>query len=158
MKSRLHKFQDGYTWTGVEKEPYRKPSEKAAGCYCGVHRQTFIGLKGEATKFHFRYFEIPPGGSSSLEKHMHEHAVVCARGKGRVLAEDMIYDMEHMDVLYIAPDVPHQLINPYGEPFGFFCIVDAERDRPRELSCEELKRLEASEATKGKFIGYIEGD
>jgi hypothetical protein len=61
-------------------------------------------------------------------------------------------------VLYVAPDVPHQLINPYNEPFGFFCIVDAERDRPRTLDKEDIEKLEASEKTRGKYIGYIQGD
>jgi hypothetical protein len=35
-------------------------------------------------------------------------------------------------VVYIAPNDPHQFRNPEeaGEPFGFLCIVNAERDRP----------------------------
>jgi ribulose-bisphosphate carboxylase large chain len=41
--------------------------------------------------------------------------------------------MEYLDTLYIAPEVPHQLTNPYKEPFGFFCIVNAKRDRPKLL-------------------------
>jgi len=137
IKSRLHKFLPSYTWTEVEKESYKPGS----GSWCGIDRNTIVGNRGEAAKFHLRYFEIGPGGNSSLEKHVHEHVVICARGKGRALVGTQVHEMEMMDVLYVAPDEPHQLINPYAEPFGFFCIVDAERDAPRELEAGEIAKL-----------------
>ena len=35
------------------------------------------------------------------------------------------------DVVYVSPDEVHQFRNPSPtEPFGFLCIVDAERDAP----------------------------
>ena len=35
------------------------------------------------------------------------------------------------DAVYVAPDEVHQFRNPSAtEPFGFLCVVDAERDRP----------------------------
>ncbi len=152
--SRLLKFRD-YTWSGVEKEPYKKGAE---GCFCGIARNTIIGNKGEGVRFHLRYFEIPPGQGSSLEKHAHEHAVICVRGRGQALAGGAMHELGSLDVLYIAPNAPHQLINPYNEPFGFFCVVDAERDRPKKLDKDDMARLDASEETKGKYIGYVEGD
>src|SRR5512135_522376 len=154
-KSRLHKFQpETHSWSEVAKEAYKE----GEGCWCGIDRNTLIGNRDESVKFHLRYFQIAPGGNSSLEKHTHEHAVICAKGKGRVIVDAELHEMEPMDVLYVAPDVPHQLINPYSEPFGFFCIVDAERDRPRTLDEEEIKKLDESEQTRGKYIGYIQGD
>lgn len=153
-ESRLHKFSDEYSWSEVDKERYKQ----TGGHWCGIDRNTLIGNRGEDTKFHLRYFEIAPGGNSSLEKHTHEHTVICVRGRGRAVVDDRLYEMENLDVLYIALDAPHQLINPYQEPFGFFCIVDAERDRPRDLDKEDIARLERSEQTRGKFIGYIDGD
>jgi len=154
-KSRLHKFQPGnHTWSEVTKEAYKD----GEGHWCGIDRNTIIGGRGEAANFHLRYFEIAPGGNSSLEKHVHEHTVICVRGRGRAVVFDKVYDLENLDVLYIAPDAPHQLINPYNEPFGFFCIVDKERDRPRKLEKEDIERLDATSETKGKYIGYVEGD
>ena len=38
------------------------------------------------------------------------------------------------DTVYVAPDEVHQLRNHGGEPFGFFCLVDAERDAPVPLT------------------------
>jgi quercetin dioxygenase-like cupin family protein len=184
-KSRLHKFNPDYTWSEVAKEPY-KPSPGAtrhplpgagegimeqasvgpgtsgapetAGCFCGIDRQTIIGMRGESARFHVRYFEVEPGGHSSLEKHEHEHAVICVRGKGRALAGDKVFEVGFMDALYVAPNEPHQLFNPFEEPFGFICIVDAERDRPMTLDEEDIKKLDESDETKGKYIGYVEGD
>ncbi|MHB8174191.1 MAG: cupin domain-containing protein [Nitrospirota bacterium] len=128
------------------------------GCFCGIDRQTIIGVKGESARFHVRYFEVEPGGHSSLEKHEHEHVVICVRGKGHALAGDKVVEVGFMDTLYVAPNDPHQLINSGPEPFGFICIVDAERDRPKTLDEEDIKKLESSEETKGKYIGYIQGD
>ena len=157
-KSRLHKFQPGHTWSEVAKETYKEGAGGGeGGQWCGIDRNTIIGGRGESAKFSLRYFEIAPGGNSSLEKHNHEHVVIGVRGKGRAVVEDCVHDMEPLDVLYIAPGTPHQLVNPHSEPFGFFCIVDAERDRPRPLEKADIERLESSEA-KGKYIGYVEGD
>jgi hypothetical protein len=41
--------------------------------------------------------------------------------------------MDFLDTLYIAPEAPHQLSNPFREPFGFFCIVNAKRDKPKMI-------------------------
>ncbi len=159
-KSRLHKFNPDYTWNETAKEPYKAGGGTADGaaCFCGIDRQTIIGMRGESARFHVRYFEVEPGGHSSLEKHEHEHVVICVRGKGHALAGDKVFEVSFMDTLYVAPNDPHQLFNPFEEPFGFICIVDAERDRPKTLDEEDIKKLDESEETKGKYIGYIEGD
>jgi len=34
-------------------------------------------------------------------------------------------------VVYVDTLEPHQLRNSGAEPFGFYCIVDRERDRPQ---------------------------
>ncbi len=127
-RNRLYRFQpEGFRWSGVKVEKYKQEGAD----WKDIVRQNIIGVRGENTKFHFRYFEIMPGGNSSYEVHSHEHVVVCVRGKGKVRLGSRLIDMNHLDVLYIKAETPHQLFNPYDEPFGFFCIVDSERDRPR---------------------------
>ncbi len=91
------------------------------------------GDRCERTKFHLRYFEIEAGGYSSLETDKHEHVVVCIRGRGEASLKRRNTDIGFLDILYFDPGAPHRLFNPYDEPFAFFCIVDAERDRPRPL-------------------------
>lgn len=113
-------------WKGIEDERYKVEG----GSWADVVRRVLIGTHGESTKFHVRYFEIFPGGYSSLEKHRHEHVVICIKGKGVVLVGKKKRNMGFLDTLYIAPDTAHQLSNPSDEPFGFLCIVNAERDKP----------------------------
>ncbi len=123
---RLHRFDKSYEWSGVRPEAYKKPD----GSWADVVRHTLIGERGESTDFHLRYFEVAPGGMTSLEKHGHEHVVVGIRGSGVCRVRRRDYVLGFMDVIYIPPGAPHQLRNRGSAPFGFFCIVDAERDGP----------------------------
>jgi quercetin dioxygenase-like cupin family protein len=92
---------------------------------------SLLGESGENTAFHIRYFEIAPGGFSSLEQHQHEHAVIVLRGQGAVQLGGQLHAIGFGDVVYVAPRERHQFRNPSpNEPLGFLCIVDAERDRP----------------------------
>lgn len=93
-------------------------------------RQVLVGDHGETAKFHLRYFEIGPGGYSSFETHKHEHVVIGIRGRGKAKLNRRVTDIKYLDVLYVNPNTPHRLFNPFEEPFGFFCIVNARRDRP----------------------------
>ncbi len=142
-KSRFHRFTDS-GWEGVEPERYKADD----GTWASIARHVLVGGRGESAQFDLRYFEIAPAGHSSLEKHVHEHVVVCVRGKGQVLLAGEVREMNFLDTAYIAPDDPHQLINPFEEPFGFFCIVNRLRDRPRGLDEADLRNLSTDAAEK----------
>jgi ribulose-bisphosphate carboxylase large chain len=131
-KTRLYKYKGNFTWRGIKTERY-KPAGKD---WSHVIRQTVIGTRGETTKFHLRYFEIAPGGFTSFEVHRHEHVVIGIRGRGLCSVETKKCHLGFLDVLYIEPNTPHQLSNPFREPFGFFCIVNAKRDRPKVFDTE----------------------
>jgi len=49
------------------------------------------------------------------------------------------HELQPFDTVYVAPWTPHQFLAVGTEPFGFFCIVDAERDRPQLVSSEEQR-------------------
>ena len=129
-KSALYEHKGRFRWKGIKVEKYKQSS----GDWADIVRQTLIGSHGEKTKFHLRYFEIAPGGCSSFEKHKHEHVVICIRGKGKAIADKKSHILNFLDTLYISPDTPHQLKNPFKKPFGFFCIVNAKRDKPNLLT------------------------
>ena len=129
-KSRLYRCTGNFAWKGIKAEQY-KPAGKD---WADIVRQTLIGNRGETAKFHLRYFEIAPGGFSSCEMHKHEHVVIGIRGKGICFAGKKKYEINFLDTLYIKPGEPHQLRNISNEPFGFFCIVNAKRDKPKILS------------------------
>ncbi len=120
-----------FCWQGVPTAAYKAE----ANHHQGVTRTVLAGESGEQTAFHVRYFEIAPGGFSTLERHQHEHVVVVLRGRGQVQLGEQVHPVGFGDVIYIAPGEPHQLSNPGAEePFGFLCMVDAVRDRPEVLA------------------------
>jgi ribulose-bisphosphate carboxylase large chain len=84
--------------------------------------------------FDVRYFEIEGGGHSTFERHRHAHVVIGLRGAGRVRIGSRWRPLKPLDACYIGPETPHQLRNDGGEPFGFLCVVDAERDRGRAVA------------------------
>lgn len=139
-KSALYKFNGDYTWQGTESEVYKPDGSN----FANILRHVLIGNHGESSLFNLRYFEVGKGGYSSLERHRHEHVVVCVRGKGKAVIGDKVHDLGFLDTVYISPNEPHQLLNAGDEPFGFLCIVNSERDRPAALSKEELRRLRGS--------------
>src|SRR3989475_10696626 len=122
----------GFRWQGIEVREY-----KAAGAaYRDVTRQTLLGEgEGEADlNFMTRYFEIQPGGYSTLERHRHPHAVVVIRGRGWVALGEHTYDLAPFDCVYVAPGAVHQFAASAGEPLGCLCIVERVRDRPELLT------------------------
>jgi ribulose-bisphosphate carboxylase large chain len=124
-RSRVLRFQ-AFRWEGADVQGY-KPG---AGPWCGIERAALVGGRGEGTAFHVRYFEIAPGGYSSREHHRHEHVVVVLRGRGEVELGGAAHPLAFGDVVYVAPHAVHQFRNASDEPFGFVCVVDAERDPP----------------------------
>ncbi len=125
--SRVLRFQPDFRWEGVPVREYQQAGDN----WCGVARTVLAGDGGEKMAFHVRYFEIAPAGFSSREQHVHEHVVVVLRGRGQVRLGEAVHDLGFGDTVYVAPNEVHQFRNPSAsEPFGFLCIVDAERDRP----------------------------
>ncbi|HYT90957.1 MAG TPA: cupin domain-containing protein [Gemmataceae bacterium] len=125
--SRVLRFRPDFRWDGVAVADYKDPAEH----WRGIARMCLVGESGESTRFQLRYFEIAPGGFSSFESHAHEHAVFVLRGRGEVQLGEVLERVGFGDVVYVAPHAPHQFRNPStDEPFGFLCVVDAERDRP----------------------------
>lgn len=96
--------------------------------------------------FQWRYFEVAPGGYSSLERHEHAHAVMITRGRGQVLVEDEVRPVGMYDLLYVPAMAWHQFQPEGEEPLGFLCIVNAERDRPQLPTPAELDELRRSPA------------
>lgn len=124
----LLRFSD-FCWSDRARESYKPIDEEE---FRGVARQELTGKFGEETAFDLRYFEIEPGGYSSLEKHVHEHVIIGVRGTGVLVKGEREYPIAPHDIGYVRPLEVHQLQNRGTTPFGFFCIVDHKRDRPQK--------------------------
>jgi quercetin dioxygenase-like cupin family protein len=129
-RSKVLKFRQ-FRWDSVELKQYKR----ADATFRGVTRQTLLGEQPGEEPFDFitRYFEVEPGGYSTLERHQHPHAVVVLRGQGRVILGEREYEIAPFDCVYVSPGVSHQFRATGDEALGFLCIVDRERDRPEVM-------------------------
>ncbi len=137
--------RNGDGWHDVEPEGY------VPGSTTAVTRHTLVGARKEAadelgSTNELRYFSLPPGQVSRLEKHEHEHWVIVGEGVGRAIVGTECREVRTHDVVYVGPMEPHQFVNAGDATFGFFCMVPAERDFPQLLGEDEIATLRASEA------------
>jgi quercetin dioxygenase-like cupin family protein len=131
-----------FRWVGVPPRPYKPGSG-----HRGVSRHVLASAEQLSAAFELRYFEIEPGGYSTLEKHRHAHFVLALRGAGRALVGEQVFDLEPFDALHVPPLTPHRWCNDGEHPFGFVCPVDRRRDRPQPLDEHELDALRANPDT-----------
>ena len=126
------RFRD-FRWVGVPVEAYKLAGSR--GDWAGIRRQVIVaGSRGAATAFDVRYFEIDPGGFSTLEQHQHAHVVIGLQGTGMIRTGRRWQRLRFLDVCYVEPNTIHRLRNDGPQRFGFLCLVDAERDTPRVVT------------------------
>jgi mannose-6-phosphate isomerase-like protein (cupin superfamily) len=130
-----------FGWDGVELRPY-KEDERAL--YKAITRQILFSDPSMAGEL--RYFEVAPGGFSTLERHEHMHAVLILRGSGHCLIGDEVKALDTRDLVTVPPMAWHQFRATAGEPLGFLCMVNAERDRPQLPTAEDVASLRRNPA------------
>lgn len=114
----IHRKKPGvYDWEDTVLVTYDKPSVR------GVTKRVLIGRRENAPGFAMRYFEVRPGGSSSLESHPEIHEVFILHGSGKVLMGDTHYPLNQGDVVYIEPNEQHQFLASENEALGFICVA-----------------------------------
>jgi len=131
MTNAIHRYRGQFDWEGVS--PSRYPPGKEMQ---GVSVRWLIGPADGAANFAIRYFEIEPGGWTSLDQHAHDHGVFVLRGQGLVILDQTEYQVAEGDVVYIAPHKVHQLRNVTEEPFGFLCVISPKKNAPSQENYE----------------------
>jgi len=129
----------GYTWQGVTRKDYKTDTTN----FKDICRFSLLGEGPDDHELNMqtRYFEIQPGGYSSLEFHRHPHSVVIIRGMGSVILNDSVTDVAAHDVIYIAPETVHQFHADKGDHLGLICVVDRYRDKPVIPDSQTIERL-----------------
>lgn len=145
--ARIREFQDGFHWEGVGHLPYK---EEGSAPFKAISRQ--ILFADPKLQCELRYFEMEPGGYSTLERHEHMHAVTILRGHGHCLLGREVREVKPYDLIEIPPWTWHQFRATGQEPLGFLCMVNAKRDKPQLPSDEELRALKADARIAG-FLG-----
>ena len=137
-KNPVRRFR-AFRWEDTDLLAYK---EEGSAPFKAITRQTLFrdpALKGE-----LRYFEMATGGYSTLERHEHMHALLILRGAGECLVGDEVFGIATNDLVTIEANTWHQFRANAGQPLGFLCMVNAERDKPQLPSEEERKAMEAN--------------
>ena len=122
----VRKHSGDFHWQDVDVLAYKQDPGVP---FKDVTRQVLF--EGGGVPAQLRYFEVSPGGYTTLERHEHVHAVMVIRGKGQCLVGDKAYDIATHDLVNVPPMTWHQFHAAKDEPLGFLCLVAAERDRPQ---------------------------
>ena len=136
-----------FRWEGVEILAYK---EEGSAPFKSITRQVLF--QRPELECELRYFEMAPGGHSTLERHEHAHAVIIFRGRGTCLIGGDVRDVAAPDLVFVPSMTWHQFHATKGEPFGFLCMVNAERDRPQLPTDEDLAELKQIPAVAA-FLG-----
>lgn len=106
-------------WEGCAPRPY------ADGALCHV----LAGAADGATQVELRVFDIPAGGSSTRDRHAHEHAVLVLSGRARLMLDEAVHELGPGDHAFVGAWQVHQLTVLGSEALRFVCTAPALRDR-----------------------------
>jgi quercetin dioxygenase-like cupin family protein len=143
MNDSIVRRHDGtFHWEGVDVLKYK---DDGASPFKDVTRQVLFDASDPPAQL--RYFEVAPGGHTTLERHHHVHSVMVIRGHGECLVGEASYTVNQHDLVTVPPMTWHQFRAAPDEPLGFLCLVSSERDRP-QLPTEEERRALAAKTAK----------
>ena len=135
-KPLVRRHHGDYRWDAVDVLRYK---DAGAAPFKDVTRQVLF--EGEGLPVQLRYFEVAPGGWTTLERHEHVHCVMVIRGQGQCLVGDRAYDIGHNDLVSVPPMTWHQFRAAADAPLGFLCLVTADRDRPQLPTAEQAANI-----------------
>jgi quercetin dioxygenase-like cupin family protein len=130
--------RDGFRWDGVAYQPYK---QEGSAPFKDISRQVLF--QEPSLGCELRYFEMDAAGYSTLERHEHEHAVMILRGHGTCMVGTEVRAVKPFDLVTIPAWTWHQFRATAGEPLGFLCMVNQQRDRPVLPTAEDLAAMKA---------------
>jgi quercetin dioxygenase-like cupin family protein len=125
-----------FRWQDVELLRYK---DEGSAPFKAVTRQVLFTQPDQTCEL--RYFEVAPGGYSTLERHQHTHAVLILRGCGTVRIGTEKYPITERDLVTIEPLTWHQFQANAESALGFLCLVSKERDKPQLPTANELATM-----------------
>jgi len=145
----IHRKAKDYRWQGVEVLPYK---EDGRALFKSVTRQVLFSDPAQQSEL--RYFEVAPGGFSTLERHEHTHNVLILRGIGHCLIGREVRPLATNDLIAVPPMTWHQFRATARAPLGFLCMVNTTRDRPQLPSAADVAALERDP----KIAAFLRGE
>ena len=132
----VRRHSGDFHWEDVDVLAYK---QEGSAPFKDVTRQVLF--EGGGVPAQLRYFEVAPGGYTTLERHEHVHAVMVIRGRGQCLVGDKAWDIGLNDLVRVPPMTWHQFHAAPDEPLGFLCMVAADRDRPQLPAASDVAAL-----------------
>jgi quercetin dioxygenase-like cupin family protein len=148
-KNLFRAAKEGFRWEGVDERAYK---QEGSAPFRDISRQVLF--EDPALGCQLRYFEMKPGGYSTLERHEHVHAVMILRGHGACLVGGDVRAVKPRDLVSIPPMTWHQFRASAKEPMGFLCMVNAIRDKPQVPDVDTLKAMCADP----KIAAFVTGE
>ena len=149
MSQPIHRRANDYRWQGVDVLPYK---EDGRALFKAVTRQVLFSDPAQQSEL--RYFEVAPGGFSTLERHEHTHNVLILRGRGACLIGREVRRLATNDLIAVPPMTWHQFRATASEPLGFLCMVNTSRDRPLLPSEADLAEL----TRDPEIVAFLRGE
>lgn len=94
----------------------------------GVSMRLMVGRADGAPTFAMRHYTVAVGGKTPRHEHNYEHEVVLTGGTARVEYDGAFHECSAGDILMIAPNKMHQLVNSSASELTFFCLVPVSFD------------------------------
>ena len=141
----VRRHRGDFLWDEVPVLHYK---EADAAPFRDVTRQVLFA--GDEIPAQWRYFEVAPGGHTTLERHEHVHNVMVIRGRGECRVGERTWPLAPYDLVRVPPLAWHQFHAASDAPLGFLCLVPTQRDRPQLPSDEERRALVASTHSAGE--------
>ena len=132
----VRRHDGSFHWEGVDVLKYK---QEGSAPFKDVTRQVLF--ESADLPAQLRYFEVAPGGYTTLERHNHVHAVMVIRGHGECLVGDKAYAIDTHDLVNVPPMTWHQFHAAPDAPLGFLCLVASDRDRPQLPSADEVEKI-----------------
>lgn len=126
----------GFRWQHVEERPYK---EEGSAPFKDISRQVLFDDPALACQL--RYFEMKPGGYSTLERHEHVHGVMILSGRGECMVGGEVRAVKPNDLVHIPKMTWHQFRAAPDQAMGFLCMVNSARDKGQLPDAEQLKKL-----------------
>src|SRR5258706_1407816 len=127
MSDKLVRRHNGaFRWEGVDVLAYK---QEGSAPFKDVTRQVLFDSEDPPAQL--RYFEVAPGGHTTLERHEHVHAAMVIRCRGEALIGNEAHAIRQNDLVSVPPMTWHQFHAAADEPLGFLCLVASNRDRPQ---------------------------
>jgi quercetin dioxygenase-like cupin family protein len=132
----VRRHNGAFRWEGVDVLEYK---QEGSAPFKDVTRQVLFDSEDPPAQL--RYFEVAPGGHTTLERHEHVHAVMVIRGRGQCLIGDEAHAIRQNDLVSVPPMTWHQFLAAPDEALGFLCLVSSGRDRPQLPAEDEVAAI-----------------